>query len=76
MNDVMNEAQRLRALAAWYRDFAERAGASWIWQARLRHADALERQADELEMRATRADPSATSRAVQGRMRPAKVLPE
>jgi hypothetical protein len=46
---MTNEAQKLRELAAWYREFAERAGASWIWEGRLRRADELERQADQLQ---------------------------
>jgi hypothetical protein len=46
---MTNEAQKLRELAAWYREFAERAGASWIWEARLRRASELEREADRLQ---------------------------
>jgi hypothetical protein len=44
----MERAQELRELAAWYRDFAEKAGNPWIWEARLRHAEELEREADRL----------------------------
>jgi hypothetical protein len=44
----MDRAQELRELAAWYRDFAERAGSLWIWEARLRRARELEREADGL----------------------------
>ena len=44
----MDRAQELRELAAWYREFAERAGSPWIWEARLRRARELEREADEL----------------------------
>jgi hypothetical protein len=44
----MDRAQELRELAAWYRNFAERAGNPWIWEARLRRAKELERQADGL----------------------------
>jgi hypothetical protein len=40
---------RLRELAAWYREFAERAGDPVIWEARLRTAAELEREADRLE---------------------------
>jgi len=36
------EAQKLRDLAAWYRQFAERAGNPAIWEARLRTAEDLE----------------------------------
>ena len=45
----MEEADRLRKLAAWYREFAERAGEPWIWQARLKTADELEYEAALLE---------------------------
>jgi hypothetical protein len=43
------EPRRLRELAAWYRVFAERAGNPVIWEARLRTAAELEREADRLE---------------------------
>ena len=45
----MDQAQRLRDLAAWYRKFAERAGEPAIWEGRLRTADKLEEEAVELE---------------------------
>jgi hypothetical protein len=54
----MNEGLELRRLAAWYRDFAERAGNPWIWEARLRHAEELEEEAARLEKGVTRTDPS------------------
>ena len=41
--------QELRKLAAWYREFAERAGNPAIWESRLRTAQELEREADRLE---------------------------
>jgi type II secretory pathway component PulK len=41
--------RRLRELAQWYRDFAERAGNPVIWEARLRTAKELEQEADRLE---------------------------
>ena len=47
----MDEARKLRELAAWYREFAERAEAPWIWDARLRTADKLEKEAGLLEER-------------------------
>ena len=47
----MDEARKLRDLAAWYREFAERAGDPWIWDARLRTADTLEKEAALLEKR-------------------------
>ena len=41
---------KLRQLAAWYREFAERAGSPWIWEARLRRAkDHLEAEAERVE---------------------------
>ena len=43
------EPRRLRELAAWYRVFAEGAGNPVIWEARLRTAGELEREADQLE---------------------------
>jgi len=39
----------LRKLAAWYREFAERAGDAAIWEARLRTAKELEAEADRVE---------------------------
>jgi hypothetical protein len=40
---------KLRELASWYRDFAERAGEPAIWEGRLRTANKLEAEADLLE---------------------------
>jgi hypothetical protein len=45
----MDQAQKLRDLAGWYREFADRAENPAIWDARLRTAEDLEREADELE---------------------------
>lgn len=39
---------RLEKLAAWHRINAERAGADWVWEARLRTAEDLERQAAKI----------------------------
>jgi hypothetical protein len=47
----MEEIEQLRRLAAWYREFAERAGATWVWEARLRRADELADEATRLEKR-------------------------
>ena len=44
-------SQELRALAAWYRDYAERAGSAVIWDYRLSTAEDLERHALVLEAR-------------------------
>jgi hypothetical protein len=51
---VSDAGQRSRAycaseLAAWYREPAERAGNVVIWEARLRTATELDREADRLE---------------------------
>ena len=45
--------EKLRALACWYRDFAERAGNPDIWAARLRTAEDLEAEAARIEMAST-----------------------
>jgi len=38
----------LRNLASWYREFAEKAAAPWIWEARVLRARDLETEADLL----------------------------
>jgi hypothetical protein len=43
---VETDPLKLRALASWHRDFAERAGNPTIWQALLRTAKELEAEAD------------------------------
>jgi hypothetical protein len=50
----MDQAQKLRDLASWYREFAERAANPAIWDARLRTAEELEREAGNLESRRER----------------------
>jgi len=40
---------KLRELASWYRDFAERAGNPAIWETRLHTAKEFEREADHVE---------------------------
>lgn len=45
----MDQAGKLRELASWYREFAERAGEPAIWHARMRTAEDLEREAGNLE---------------------------
>jgi hypothetical protein len=40
---------KLRELASWYRDFAERTSNPTVWDARLRTAKELEREADRIE---------------------------
>ena len=49
---------KLRELACWYRDFAERAGNPAIWEARLRTAKKLEVEADLVERSQTSRNPS------------------
>lgn len=44
----MGDPRKLRELARWYREFAERAGIPAIWHARLMTAEDLEREADRL----------------------------
>jgi hypothetical protein len=41
----------LRNLAAWYREFSDRASELWIWEGRLMTAQALEQEAARLEAR-------------------------
>ena len=48
----MEDPRKLRELAGWSREFAERAGNPAIWEGRLRTANDLERKADRLEKRA------------------------
>jgi len=52
---------KLRELASWYRDFAERAGNPAIWQARLRTAKELEAEAALVER--ARANPGHVGQA-------------
>jgi len=45
----MHEPDKLRELASWYREFAERAGNPTIWEGRLRMAEDLDREAERIE---------------------------
>jgi hypothetical protein len=45
----MDRPERLRELASWYREFAERAGNPWVWEARLQLAEDLETEAALLD---------------------------
>ena len=45
----MPEPGKLRELASWYREFAERTGNPAIWDARIRTAENLEAEAARLE---------------------------
>jgi hypothetical protein len=53
----MRNSDELRKLAAWYREFAERAGNPAIWEARLRTAAQLEAEADRAEPQTISAPP-------------------
>ena len=58
----MKNPSRLRELASWYRDLAERTGNPWIWEARLHTAEDLETEADRLEDAAAGASERANIR--------------
>ena len=47
----MENPIKLRELAAWYREFAEKTANPTIWESRLRMAEDLEREAERLEQR-------------------------
>jgi hypothetical protein len=46
--NTLETIAKLEGLAAWHRINAERAGADWVWEARLRAAEGLERQAAKI----------------------------
>ncbi|MBV8888389.1 MAG: hypothetical protein JO305_01835 [Alphaproteobacteria bacterium] len=54
----MGTAQKLRELAAWYREFAEKTENPSIWEARLRTAEDLEAEAEALEEREVALEPA------------------
>ena len=45
----MERPHKLRELAVWYREFAERAGNTAMWDSRLRMAEDLELEAQLIE---------------------------
>ena len=45
----MQDPAKLRELAHWYREFAERTGNPVIWDCRLRTADDLDAEAERIE---------------------------
>lgn len=47
----MDDPQKLRELAAWYREFAEKTANPAIWESRLRMAEDLEQEATRIEHR-------------------------
>src|ERR1700730_6267016 len=59
---MMPDSVELRKRAEWYREFAERAGNPWVWEARLKTAKQLEAEAVRVEPKPTleqeRDDPS------------------
>jgi hypothetical protein len=66
--DTIDTIGKLEALAAWHRLNAEHAGSTWVWDARLRTAEDLERRAAELRARQVRGNRSV--RRVPGRAAP------
>jgi hypothetical protein len=46
---IMQNPKKLRELACWYREFAERAGNPVIWEARLHTAADLDSEAERIE---------------------------
>ena len=48
---AMEDPEKLRELAAWYREFAEETGNRSIWESRLRMAEDLEHEAALMERR-------------------------
>ncbi len=47
--EQVDDPEKLRELACWYREFAERTGNPTIWDARLRTAEDLEAEAARIE---------------------------
>jgi len=58
----MPNSSKLRELASWYRNFAERTANPMIWEARLHTAEDLEAEADRIDGSAD--DPADRSRAM------------
>jgi hypothetical protein len=56
----MKTAEKLRELASWYREFADRAGNPSIWNSRLQTADDLDNEAERIEHRSLK--PTAPAR--------------
>ena len=59
----MQDPKKLREMAAWYRQFAERAGNPMIWECRLRTAEDLEAEAQRIEKVGVPPKAAATRRA-------------
>lgn len=62
--------EKLRALARWYREFAERAGNPDIWEARLRTAEELEAEAARVETALAEATSATCASADNLRIQP------
>jgi hypothetical protein len=56
--------ERLEQLAAWHRANAEHAASTWVWEARLRTAEDLERRAAVMRGRSPRQEKPAKLRLV------------
>jgi hypothetical protein len=61
----MHNPDKLRELASWYREFAERAGHAAIWDARLRMAEDLEAEAQRIETRFSERHHEARRRPIE-----------
>jgi len=57
----MSDPAKLRELASWYREFAERAGNPMIWECRLRTAEGLDAEAQRIERLGVRSDATFAS---------------
>jgi len=51
--NTLETIKKLQKLAAWHRIKAEDAGADWVWEARLRTAEDLERRVAEIRAQLT-----------------------
>jgi NADH:ubiquinone oxidoreductase subunit len=58
----VDDPAKLRALAAWYREFAEQSGNPAIWDGRLHTAEDLETEAGQLETRSAQSQDETSAR--------------
>ena len=63
IDSMETSSSKLRELAFWYREFAERAGNPTIWEARLRTAKELDAKADLVERTQARRNPDQAGQA-------------
>jgi len=54
--NTLETIEKLEELAAWHRINAEHAGADWVWEARVRTAEDLERRAAKLRSQLSSGD--------------------